>query len=126
VGSLLSRYGVRGVGTCVILPDGSGRGKTLTVRRLDGVVLEDRVGQKLLAHLVHAGSRSLGRGRVDVHLDELPDPQPAHVAEAETAQRALHGRALHVEDAALEPDKHADLHASPARRKIASTLRPYQ
>src|SRR5205085_8826907 len=68
----------------------------------------------------------LGRRRLDIDLDQLADAQLAHVLEAEPGQRALHRGALHVEDAGLEPDEDADLHARPARRKIVSTWRTYQ
>ena len=103
------------------------RGKALTLG-LDRVVLEDRVGEQSPAHLVDArpGLGGVGCGHLD--LDKFSDTEPADVAEPETGQRALHRRPLHVEDAGLQPDEHADLHepTRPARRKIVSTLRTNQ
>ena len=55
--------------------------------------------------------------RVDREVDDLADPQIFQVGEAETAERALHRRALHVEDAGLQADEDADLHTGPTRRR---------
>ena len=62
------------------------------------VGLDQRVGQQLLAHPLELGTGPLRVGRVNVELDEAPDPRPAD-REAEVAERALDRRALRVEDA---------------------------
>src|ERR1700694_1182529 len=93
----------------------------------DGVVFQDRVGEELPAHLVHARA-GFGRARrVDVDLDHLADPQIRDVRESETAECPLHRGTLDVEDAGLEPDEHPDLHGrewpAPAPSRSLGRLR---
>src|SRR5687768_12108067 len=87
----------------------NGRSSSYT-RPFDGVVLEDGIHEQLPAHLVDAGADGLDRVTRDVELDHLPDAQAADVGEAEAAERALDGRALHVHDPRLEPDEDAHPH----------------
>src|SRR6185369_15501924 len=89
-------------------------------RHLDGVVLEERIREKLRAHLVHAPARVLFRGRIHVDLDELAHAQAGDVVKPEPAKRALHGGALRIEDAGLQPHEHPHLHGA---RRLPTTRR---
>src|SRR5665647_1749007 len=92
-------------------------GKTTTPRRrgeaaviaasplgdLEGVVLDDRVGEELAAHVVDLGAGGLcGEARaVDGEIDDLADADAAHTLEAEVGERPFDGCSLGVEDALL-------------------------
>src|SRR5262249_8087381 len=77
---------------------------------LDREVLGDGVGEEARAHFLHTATRAGGVGRLDLEVQDLPDPELADLAEAEPFQRALHRRPLHVQYARLEPDEHARFH----------------
>ena len=72
----------------------------------DLVVLDERVGEQLLAH-----RRELRRV-LDVELDQPPDVDVADAAEPERRQRPLDGLALRVEDPGLGPDQDPRPHAT--------------
>ena len=65
------------------------------VQQLDLVVLDQRVGEELLAHRAEL----LGVGHVE--LDQAPDVDVGGAGEPERRQGALDGRTLRVEDAGL-------------------------
>src|SRR4051794_38412580 len=84
-------------------PDDRGGAEGLpTFISLDLVVLDQWVGQELLAHLRDA------RGVRHVELDEPADVDVRDALEAERRQGALDGLALRVEDPRLGPDEDAD------------------
>src|SRR5438552_14283168 len=63
-------------------------------RSFDGVVFQDRIGEELPAHLVHARAGLPRAHRVDVELDHLADAQVRDVRESEAAECPLHRGAL--------------------------------
>ena len=69
--------------------------------QLIGVVLDDGVGEQVLADLLDllAGGRLAGLGQVDLDVLALPDVVDA--GEAEARQSVLDGLALRVQDAVL-------------------------
>src|SRR3954462_13134051 len=71
----------------------------------DLVVLDQRVGQQLLAHRVEL------RLVLDVELHQPPDVDVLHTAEPERGQRALDRDALRVEDPLLRADEDPRPHA---------------
>src|SRR5262245_7796570 len=82
---------------------------------LIGVILDDGVGEELLAHALdlRAGAAGIALGHLDLDIFAL-----AHVAnraEAERVQRAGDGLALRIEYARLQRDGNARLH-SPSPR----------
>src|SRR5450756_1320210 len=78
----------------------------------EGVVLDDRVGEQLAAHVVDLRAGGLGGETVtgDGEVDDLADLDTAHTCEPEVGERALDGGTLRVEDALLGRDAHADVH----------------
>ena len=85
---------------------------------LDLVVLDQRIGEQLLAH-----RRDLGRV-LDVELDQPPDVDVRDALEAQRGQRALDGLALRVEDPGLGPDQHADAAHGATRSSHAPNSSP--
>src|SRR5437764_2215344 len=78
---------------------------------LDLERFDQRVREQLLAHPLDLHTR-LGRvARVDLEVDDLPDPR-LRDGEAEVTECALDRVALRVEDAPLRPDEHCCLHPS--------------
>ena len=77
----------------------------------DLVVLDHGVGEELLAHLGEAGAGGAFVGLGEVELDDLAHADALDAAEAEAAERVADGLALRVEDAALQGDVDARLHA---------------
>ena len=75
-------------------------------RRLDvhGEVLDHRVGQQRLGHLVDLGEPLVGELAVDLELEPLALADVGHAVEAEPGQRAEDGLALRVEDLGLGHD----------------------
>ena len=78
---------------------GAGEADDAELHCLDLVVLDQRVGQQLLAHLRQA------RRVLHVELHQPPDVDVAHALEAERRQRPLDGLALRVEDPGLGADQ---------------------
>src|SRR5439155_650615 len=101
------------------------RAQVVPVRKAAGKNHAVKVGEIAVAvpDVLH-GLPPCRRARgLDVDFDELADAQLAQVPEAEAGERALHGRALHVEDPGLEADQDAELHApvgSPTSRRYTS------
>src|SRR4029077_12216666 len=79
---------------------------------LDRVVLDDRVGEELPAHLLdpRSGGRRIGVGKVE--LDQFALADLADIGEAEPFQRIADRLALRVEDPRLQADMDACLHAA--------------
>ena len=79
-----------------------------------------------LRHISSSRARSCGLRHllVERHLDELPEPDVRDLAVAHRVQRAVHGRPLGVEDAALQRHVHASLlrHARPYSRSVPARL----
>ena len=76
------------------------------LEQLNLVVLDEWVGEQLLAHGLEL------RGVLDVELDESPDVDVADTVEAERRKGTLDGDALGVEDAGLRTDQDAGSHAA--------------
>src|SRR5438046_8653868 len=88
---------------------------------LDGVILQDGIGQELPAHLVGTLPCPGRRGWVHVHLDHLADAEIGDVVQAEPGQRSLQRSAMDVEGPRLEAHEDADLSgARSPRRRYAS------
>src|SRR3972149_3582486 len=88
-----------------------GEAPDLSRLELIGVVLDDGVGEELLAHALHfgAGAFRIALGHLDLDIFTL-----AHIAnraEAERMERAGDRLALRVEHARLQRDGDARLHA---------------
>src|SRR3954468_14288820 len=71
---------------------------------LDLEVLDQRVGEQLLAH----GLELIGV--FDVELDQAPDVDVGHSVESQRGQGALDGLALGIEDAGLGADEDPSPH----------------
>src|SRR3954447_8497940 len=85
---------------------------------LDLVVLDERIGQELLAQRLELPL--LG----DVQLDEAPDVYVLDALEAERRERPLDRDALRVEDARLGADQHARSHPAPVSASQSENDRP--
>src|SRR5438132_1279543 len=83
------------------------------IDRFDSVVLEHGVREESPAHLVGPRPRGVRALRLDLQLDDLPDADRPHLAEAESAERPLDRGALHVENAGLQPDEDAQARGHP-------------
>ena len=86
---------------------------------LIGVVLDDGVGEKLLAHALDLGAGASGIALLHLDLDIFALAHIANRAEAKRVQRARDRLSLRVEHPGLERDGDARLHAGRSR------LRPY-
>src|SRR5262249_16194967 len=90
----------------------------------DSVILDDRVGEELLAHLLDAGA---GGGRIglgELQFDELALADLADIGKAEPLQRVADCLALRVEDPGLETDMDARFHRFPRRAATAAPSAP--
>ncbi len=88
------------------------------LHRLDAVVLDDGVGQQLVAHLLRRSPRSTSPAMLDV----LADAYALDALVAEVLQSVLGGRSGRVEDALLV--RHVDLvarHAAVPSRSVPTT-----
>src|SRR4029079_10062452 len=85
--------------------DGDGRAMDILLGNVDAVVLDHRVGEELLAHLIDAGPL-VARGVLELELDELAEPDALHLVEAEMAEAALDRLAGGIEHAGLQ--RHED------------------
>src|SRR5438045_3809154 len=85
----------------------------------DRVILDDRVGEKLPAHLFdpRAGGGRIGIGELE--FDQLALTHFAYIGKAKPLQRIADRLALRVEDAGLEADMDARLHRSARRAATA-------
>ena len=88
-------------------------GAAVAVEQLDLIVLDERVGEQLLAHGLEL------RGVLDIELHEASDVDVAHAGEAECRQRALDGHALRIEDPRLGADQNTCSHATAVRSSHA-------
>ena len=79
---------------------------------LDLEVLDQRVGEQLLAELGEP------LGVLGLELDHAPDPHVLDALEAERRQRPLDRLALRVEDALLGPDQDPGLVATRTLRSV--------
>src|SRR5207302_9101995 len=88
---------------------------------LYAVLLDDRIREELLAHVLHALLRLGGVLRVEIQLDHLAPAHVPHLVETERAERPPDGEPLRGEDRLLQTDHDARLHAAPP---AARTLMP--
>src|SRR5579872_2467446 len=79
--------------------------------QLDLVRLDQRVGEQLLAHLLHLCASGCLVVGVHLEVDDLADAR-VRDGEAEMPERALDRLALRVEDPRLRPDQDRGLHPS--------------
>src|SRR5262249_2296127 len=89
------------------------RWQETVVPDLDREVLDHRVDEEARAHLLEPSPRVVRASLVQVEIQHLAHPHLPHTVKPEPAEGALHCAALGVEDARLEPDQHARLHATP-------------
>src|SRR4029453_1032008 len=75
---------------------------------VDAVVLDHRVREELLAHLIDAGPL-VTDAVVELELDELAEPDALHLVEAEMPEAALHRLAGGIEHAGLQRHEDPDL-----------------
>src|SRR5260370_24802054 len=82
----------------------------MTSGDLDRIILDDHIGEQLLAGEAEPLARRLGVGRVDLDVEHLALANAFDAGDAERFQRALDPLALRIEDAALQRDDHARFH----------------
>src|SRR4051794_21726453 len=79
------------------------------LQALDAEILDDRVGEKLAAHLLDRGVL----GAVgEVEFDQLPRADIVDAGKTEALERVVDGLALGVEHTGLQGDEHARFHAN--------------
>src|SRR5690606_38048966 len=92
------------------LPSRSGQPRLRSAVQLDGIVLDHRVGEQLLAHGLDRGARLFGIALRQLELDDLALAHVVHSGEAEGGERVLDRLALGVENTALQGDVNACFH----------------
>src|SRR5580692_4764058 len=80
---------------------GRGSGSTRSAR-IQGELLDDRVGQQIPGQLGDRGHRVLVRRPVELHLEPLSQPDPEHLPEPQAAARARDGLPLRIMNLRLE------------------------
>src|SRR3990170_88337 len=100
---------------------------------LASVVLDHRIGQELLAHLVEPRLGARAIGLVERQIEDLPHAQLPHLGEAQALESLADGRSLRVQHPRPQPDHDAGFHGAaspvytrPTRRNTVSTWRRYQ
>src|SRR6202022_512113 len=80
----------------------------------DPVLLDDGVGEELLAHRFDAGPGLGGVLRVvEIELDDLAEPHALHFAEPQRSERPADSLALRIEHRTLQRDDDACFHSRP-------------
>src|SRR3954463_10708458 len=97
-----------------------------TLGQPNGVVLDDRVGEQRLGHLLGLLERGLLVARLELELDVLADPQRGGGREAEARQRVRDRLPLRVQDLRLEHHIDDDLYGRHARTLPATTAAPWR
>src|SRR5262249_14263747 len=99
----------------------SGR-RRCSFHQLDAILLDDRVGEELLAHVLEALFTVFPWGGIDLKLDVLADARILHLFETEARERASDGLTLRIEDASFQ--SHIDLgqhYLSPRLRRMRAS-----